>query len=115
MSDIASIPKSPLPPAPTPDAGALSRPAETSSEIAPASVPAAEPALRSPSELQLQLDRILEDVDTSLRFRVDEQSRRVVVAVIDGKGEVIMQIPDEAALAVARQLAKSGSLLDLKA
>ncbi|CAA9334635.1 MAG: hypothetical protein AVDCRST_MAG71-1916 [uncultured Lysobacter sp.] len=113
MPDIASILKLPLSPqTPTPDAGALSRPAETPLSAEPP-LPK-EPAPHSPSELQVQLDRILEDANTSLRFRVDDESQRVVVAVIDGKGEVIMQIPDEAALAVARQLAKSGTLLDLK-
>lgn len=65
--------------------------------------------------LQEQIDRVLAEADTSLRFRVDEEARRVVVSVLDGAGEVVMQIPDEAALAVARHLARHGTLLAEKA
>ena len=102
-------------PAPTSDAGASPRPDDAAS-ASPA--PAAErgpPPPPTREALQRQIDRVLEDANTSLRFRVDDASDRIVVSVIDGRGEVIMQIPDETALALARRLARSGSLLDLKA
>lgn len=70
-------------------------------------------------ELQRQLERTMADahVQTNLRFRVDEEARRIVVSVVDsGTGETIVQIPDEAALRVARRLADTGSgLLDQEA
>lgn len=62
-------------------------------------------------ELQRQLERTMADarVQTNLRFRVDEEAHRIVVSVIDsGTGETILQIPDEAALTVARRLAATG-------
>lgn len=70
-------------------------------------------------ELQKQLEHTMADsrVQTNLRFRVDEDARRIVVSVVDSDtGETILQIPDEAALAVARRLAETGSgLLDQQA
>lgn len=63
-------------------------------------------------ELQKQLERAMADsqIQTNLRFRVDEEANRIVVSVVDsGTGEVILQIPDEAALTVARRLAATGS------
>lgn len=113
MSDVAPVLKaSPPLPVAAPDASAATRTAVVDRDVA---APPVDDAPRSPGELQNQLDRIIENADTSLRFRVDEQSQRVVVAVIDAKGEVIMQVPDQAALAVARQLAKNGTLLNVKA
>jgi flagellar protein FlaG len=56
-------------------------------------------------------------VQTNLKFRVDKDANRVVVSVIDSEtGETIMQIPDDAVLAIARRLAETGSgFLDQKA
>ncbi|WP_246455119.1 flagellar protein FlaG [Thermomonas brevis] len=69
--------------------------------------------------MQKQIEATLAEsrVQTNLKFRVDEDLRRVVVSVVDSDtGETILQIPDEAALAVARRLADTGTgLLDQKA
>ena len=47
---------------------------------------------------------------TNLKFVVDQDIHRVVVSIVNSEnGETIMQIPNEAALAVARQLADTGS------
>lgn len=73
-----------------------------------------EPA-RSVEALQEQLDGLLAETRSELRFRVDEDTQRVVVSVIDGNGDVIMQVPDATALALARRLAHEGHLLDLQA
>ena len=71
------------------------------------------------SVLRQQIEQTLAEsrVQTNLRFRVDEEARRIVVSVVDSDtGETIMQIPDEAALNVARRLAATGSgLLDQEA
>ena len=105
MSDIASVkPATPVSPAST---GVSSL--QPALPVKPHEVP------RTPQALQEQLDAMLADADTSLRFRVDNLSRRIVVTVVDGAGEVIMQIPGEASLAIARRLAATGSLLDGRA
>lgn len=104
MTDIASV-KPATPAASTPAAG-------VSSFQGPAPAPTA-PA--TPERLQRQLDQAIADSDTSLRFRVDRDAGRIVVAVLDHHGELILQIPSEAALAVARQLAATGALLDIRA
>jgi uncharacterized FlaG/YvyC family protein len=102
-------------PAPTSDAGASSRPDDAVTAVTAPPADRDPPPAPTREALQRQIDRVLEDANTSLRFRVDDVSDRVVVSVIDGRGEVIMQIPDETALALARRLARDGSLLDLKA
>lgn len=70
-------------------------------------------------ELQRQLEHAMVEarVQTSLRFRVDEDANRIVVSVVDSDtGETIVQIPDETALTVARRLAATGrGLLDREA
>lgn len=119
MTEIASLAPSTSPPASTDTAGATSAAAAVSpAPVAPpdaAPPEALPPAARTREALQAQIDRVLEDADTSLRFRVDEESDRVVVAVLDGRGDVILQVPNDAALALARRLARHGSLLEAKA
>ncbi len=130
MSSITPIsaPPNGAVPASTPGAGALPR--------APAGAPSPEAARQASqaqaeqaaaqarskptaSELQKQLEQALADarVQTNLRFRVDEDANRIVVSVVDSDtGETILQIPDEAALAVARRFAATGrGLLDREA
>lgn len=114
MSDIAPVASpSPWTAAPTPDAGAPSRPVDAAPATA-FTAPDDAPPAREREALQRQIDRVLEDANTSLRFQVDDASGRIVVTVIDGRGDVVMQVPDETALTIARQLARNGSLLDLK-
>jgi uncharacterized FlaG/YvyC family protein len=104
MTDIASV--KPAPPATsTPAAG-----------VSTFQGPARAPAVPStPEHLQKQLDAAIADSDTSLRFRVDRDAGRIVVAVLDHDGALILQIPSETALAIARRLAATGSLLDVRA
>ncbi|WP_374249585.1 flagellar protein FlaG [Thermomonas sp.] len=138
MSSIASVHASPVEarPAPTSVAGASSRAAVALSQAAPepakppvevarndAGKAAAEAAIAAnqarselaAKELQKQLDEAMAQsrTQTSLRFRVDEDVKRIVVSVVDENGKTIMQIPDAAALALAKRLAETGSgLLD---
>ena len=129
MSSITPIsaPPNGAVPASTPGAGALPRPAAgiASPESAQAGQARAEQAAAqarsksTASELQKQIEQALADarVQTNLRFRVDEDANRIVVSVVDSDtGETILQIPDEAALAVARRFAATGrGLLDREA
>lgn len=124
MTEIASIaPSTPrpasvdavaAPPVPAvPLAADAAPPVPAAAGVAPReALPAAE---KTRDALQAQIDRVLADSDTSLRFRVDEESERVVVSVLDRRGDVILQVPNEAALALARRLARSGSLVEAKA
>ena len=106
MTDLASVKPAPLVPSTVP-AGVSPLPA-------PPRAVAPEPP-RTSATLQQQLDAMLAESDTSLRFRVDDQAHRVVVSVLDHDGEVILQIPSETALVIARRLALTGSLLDTRA
>jgi flagellar protein FlaG len=130
MSDITPISASPSGalPASTPGAEASPRPVSGGSRAqsgpstardVQAEAPAPVQKSTTPSELQRQIEATLAEsrVQTNLKFRVDEELRRVVVSVVDSDtGETILQIPDETALAVARRLADTGSgLLDRKA
>lgn len=65
---------------------------------------------QSKEDLQRQLDDVMKDVQTSLRFRVDDDSNRVVVSIIDQtSGDVIQQIPSEVSLRIAQRMAELGS------
>lgn len=129
MSSIASVPASPVgvPATPTPAAGASVRaepdiratpPAAEKPDAAAAST-AVESALaanqarkeRAAQELQKQIDQAMAQsrTRTSLRFRVEEDIGKIVVSVVDENGKILMQIPDDAALALARRLAETGS------
>lgn len=130
MPDITPISASPSGalPASTHSAEASLRPAPGASLPAGGAPSAADPQMPLPArvqrpitsaELQRQIEATLAEsrVQTNLRFRVDEELRRVVVSVVDSDtGETILQIPDAAALAVARRLVDSGTgLLDQQA
>jgi len=52
----------------------------------------------------------------NLHFRVDEQSGRTIITVINAATrEVVRQIPAEEVLAIVRELEHSGSLIDVQA
>lgn len=60
--------------------------------------------------LQRELDTVMKDVQTSLRFRVDDDANRVVVSVVDqDSGDVIYQIPSDVSLRIAKRMAELGS------
>ena len=123
MSNITPISASPSGalPASTPGAEALPRPVSGGSPAQSGTAPTRDAKAEAPpppqkgatpSELQKQIETMLAEsrVQTNLKFRVDEELRRVVVSVVDSDtGETILQIPGEAALAVARRLAESGT------
>jgi flagellar protein FlaG len=65
---------------------------------------------RPREDLQRELDDTLRNVQTSLRFRVDDEADRVVVSVVDREsGDLIYQIPSDAALQIAKRMAELGS------
>jgi flagellar protein FlaG len=53
-------------------------------------------------------NKILENVQRNLQFKVDDSTNQVVMSIIDSKsGEVIRQLPTEEALALALRLQES--------
>ncbi|MCC4263190.1 flagellar protein FlaG [Oceanimonas baumannii] len=84
-------------------------------------------AVDKPQESELsgeQLEQMAEQMDSfigtfnrGLKFRVDEDSGRNVVTVVDNhSGDIIRQIPTEELLQVISRLAEaSGGLIDTKA
>lgn len=75
------------------------------------------PAL-SPEQLEQlagQMQEFIGSFNRNLQFKVDEDSGRNVVTVLDDSGEVIRQIPSEELLDVITRLAEaSGGLIDIK-
>ncbi|SDD89658.1 flagellar protein FlaG [Aquimonas voraii] len=60
--------------------------------------------------LQRELDEVMKDVQTALRFRVDDDADQVVVSIVDREsGDVIQQIPSEVSLRIAKRMAELGS------
>jgi flagellar protein FlaG len=53
-------------------------------------------------------NKILENVQRNLQFKVDDSTKQVVMSIIDSNsGEVIRQLPTEEALAFAQRLQES--------
>lgn len=69
------------------------------------------------AEMAEQMDEFVGTFNRGLKFRVDEDSGRNVVTVVDtSNGEVVRQIPTEELLQVISRLAEaSGGLIDVKA
>ena len=69
------------------------------------------------ADMAEQMDKFVGSFTHELKFRVDEDSGRNVVTVIDSKsGDTIRQIPTEELLDVIARLAEaSGGLIDVKA
>jgi len=64
------------------------------------------------SQVVQQLDAFVENVQRSLRFRVDDTTGRTVMTVVDANTqEVIRQIPAEVQLALARNFGSLQGLL----
>ncbi len=55
-----------------------------------------------------QINDYLQSVQRNLQFSVDQDTKQIVVKVIDAKtGEVVRQIPPESALEIARNMART--------
>ncbi len=53
-------------------------------------------------------NKILENVQRNLQFKIDDSTKQVVMSIVDKKtGEVIKQIPSEEVLALAQRLQES--------
>lgn len=118
-----AAPETPSAPAPTPPssqaAAENSRVVATGNAAAPTpapsvqTAPAPEPVAAaqsvSPSALQKQIDELTAPIQSALQFRVDDESDRLVVSVIDQEsGDVLLQIPTDVALRIAKSLASTG-------
>jgi len=101
-----------LPPAAIPSAPAA-KPAE---EVRPKAVEAAKPAVETkpkedPLESRRSLQEVSEELNEKMRrdsrdlsFSVDDVANKVVLTVKNKEGEVVRQIPNEAALRVAHNM-----------
>lgn len=99
VSPVASVER-----APRQAAAAAAAEAEQSRPAAPAPG-AAQASARDLEAATAQIERFVRSSGRSLQFRVDDDSGRVVVSVRDADtGELIRQIPSEAALRIARAL-----------
>jgi flagellar protein FlaG len=99
LAPVASVERAPRPAV----AGAAeeAEPARPAAQ-APAAAPASARELEAATE---QIERFVRSSGRSLQFRVDDDSGRVVVSVRDADtGDLIRQIPSEAALRIARAL-----------
>lgn len=75
--------------------------------VAPSAAAAGEPVTRD--ALQKQVNALLAATPTALQFRVDDEVGRLVVSVVDEEsGDVLLQIPGEVALRIAKSLANNG-------
>ncbi len=90
-----------------PGEGVRPFPAGTSSAVP---VPHPQDASAAPADLEAALDDLAARAAESgaqLDFRIDEDSGRVVVSVVDRRdGTVLRQMPSEEALRIARSLAR---------
>ena len=77
-----------------------------------------EPAPQQIQQALQTINRALQTSNSNLEFRIDQSTHRTVVRVIDGEsGELIRQIPSDAALAIAESIGEfqKGLLLRQKA
>ncbi len=115
MSDIAPLAALPAHAAQARASASTPRPADPAATPAD-TTPAARAAPASPHALQRQLEALVEPTRTRLRFKVEEDLGQVAVSVIDERtGDVILQVPSETALRIARRLREHGRLLDERA
>lgn len=99
LAPVASVERAPRQAAAV--AAAEAEPARPAVQAA-AAAPASARELEAATE---QIERFVRTSGRSLRFRVDDDSGRVVVSVRDADtGDLIRQIPSEAALRIARAL-----------
>lgn len=78
-------------------------------QAAPAPEPVSSTQSIPPTGLQKQFDDLLATTRSALQFRVDDESDRLVVSVIDqDSGDVLLQIPTDVALRIAKSLASTG-------
>lgn len=99
LAPVASVERAPRQAAAV--AAADAEPARPAAQ-APAAAPASARELEAATE---QIERFVRSSGRSLQFRVDDDSGRVVVSVRDADtGDLIRQIPSEAALRIARAL-----------
>ncbi len=62
-------------------------------------------SLEEAKELAKAGNKILENVQRNLEFKVDDATKRVVMTIVDKEsGEVIRQLPSEEALALAKRM-----------
>lgn len=100
---------------------AAARAPQDGARVAQAAIDAAQEHRPSPEQVKeavQQMNRAMRVASSALEFSVDQDTDRVVVTMTDrDTGEVVMQIPSQQTLALARYLeaASKGALLNQKA
>jgi flagellar protein FlaG len=76
-------------------------------------LPPPEPETLDVAKAVERLNELSQSARRNLHFRVDEQSGRTVITVVNtATAEIVRQIPAEEVLAVARAFEAAGGLLD---
>jgi flagellar protein FlaG len=75
--------------------------------------PVVDVPLRDLKAASAEIERFVRSAGRSLQFRVDDDSGRVVVSVRDAEtGELIRQIPSDAALRIAKSIQQEQAVVD---
>lgn len=65
-------------------------------------------SLEEAKELAKEGNKILDNIQRNLQFKVDDVTKQVVMSIVDKEsGEVIRQLPSEEALALAQRMLKA--------
>lgn len=104
VNAVGSVPVASVERAPR-QVAAVAAPEAEPARVATSAAAAAPPSARELEAATEQIERFVRSSGRSLQFRVDDDSGRVVVSVRDADtGDLIRQIPSEAALRIARAL-----------
>lgn len=96
------------PTAPLPVAASASAPSAQTAPVKQQAAPEQADSEQTRENIQRALEEIaqrMESTQTNLQFRLDDDSGRVVVSVVDARdGKVLKQIPSEVVLRIARAI-----------
>lgn len=87
---------------------------QVAEQEAPPASTTPEPVEREAPELQAAVDTVrnfVADMQRDLQFKVDEDSGRTIITVIDSEsGQIVRQIPSEELLQIANSVANGGTI-----
>ncbi|MDA8362257.1 MAG: flagellar protein FlaG [Gammaproteobacteria bacterium] len=104
VDSVTSVPNVP----PLPNAAPGTQPRQElpgSGQTPPPALPGSQPSTADLAQAVGHLNGYVQNMQRELEFRVDRQTHRVIVTVVDSRThEVIRQIPSEEVLAIAHAL-----------
>ncbi|MDH3589038.1 MAG: flagellar protein FlaG [Gammaproteobacteria bacterium] len=87
---------------------------QVAEQITPPASTTPEPVETKAPELQAAVDTVrnfVADMQRDLQFKVDEDSGRTIITVIDSEsGQIVRQIPSEELLQIAKSVAQGGNI-----